>query len=178
LSGGMSRYLHDVIDPRFLQLTGDGWPLALFAAFLVFVALKVRLRAIPMLLMILAVGAVSAVLLGYSNRVDPLTGFALLVDPGMGLGRLASTLIDYFVIVTVWSRRPIRSTVVFLLVLVVLSDLPEIAVLQPNMHMVYFTHGLQSLLVATMSVTFLRIVAGRVRARRETSIPEYAGSGI
>lgn len=164
-SHGVDRYLINVVDPRVAQLSSSTWPVVPLALVFAWLILQSRLRAIPRFLTALAAVGIAAVLLAFTQSTDPVTGLAILVDPRAAGTILLETVVDFSIIAIAWRRPAARKAAVYLYALVLLSALPEIAVKQPNMHMLYFTDGLQSALVVTVGIACLRQLAAMLPRR-------------
>lgn len=163
---GLSRYLKHVLDPDIQQATTDSWPVIVFAAFTGLLILARRPRFLPKFGILLAAAALTSVLLGVSHHSDPAAGMALLVDPRGGLVLFVTALVEALILIVAYRFRPVRSQAVFLYLLILLSDLPDIAVRQPNEHMQYFTNGLQSVMVIAIALACARQVAVDIVDRR------------
>ena len=162
------RYMRHVLDPNVQQLGTDRWAVVVFGAVTVCLLFWKRVPFLVRFLLIVVVGAVSAVMLGLANRTDPASGLAMLVDPGIGLGQMKMVVIETAALLLAWRYRPVRRQALYLYSLVLLSDLPEMAVLQPNSHMLYFTNGLQCVLVVAIGMAAARSVVEAYKSRRLT----------
>jgi len=169
---GFGRYLKHVLDPNLQQLSTDRWPIIAFAIVIGWMAASSRPRFILRFLIAIAAGIAMSFCMGISTGSDPASGMAVMFDPNNGLVQMRTAFVEVVALVFAWRYRPVRRQAVYLYSLVLLSDLPEMAVLQPNEHMQYFTHGLQCALVVTMGLACARSMIGEVGAKMGTRQPQ------
>ena len=166
---GVERYLRHVVDPNLQQLTTDKAPIVLFAVICGWLVLSKRPRFVYRFLIALAAFGAAAVGIGIATQTDVASGFAILVDPNTGQPQFEVALLDTIVLLLAWRYPPARRQAAYLYSLVLLTDVGEIMVLQPNAHMQYFLTGMQSAMVVTMTLACLRTVRSMVRERMTRS---------
>ena len=168
---GLGRYLKHVLDPNLQQLTTDRWPIFAFAIVCGWVAMSTRPRFVFRFLIAIMAGVAASFFMGIATGSDPASGMAVIFDPNQGLVQMRTAFLEVIALTFAWRYRPVRRQAVYLYSLILLSDLPEMLVLQPNEHMQYFTHGLQSALVVTVGLACVRGILETVSAKRDEHQP-------
>jgi hypothetical protein len=175
---GLERYLNHVVDPNLRQLSGETWPIVFYGIVLAFLILTKKLRPVPKLLTGLTAGAATSALIALSHRTDIATAFACLVDWESGMHQLVEMTIYALIVIVAFRYRPVRRQVVYLYGLVLISDLLEMFVRQPNAHMLYLTNGFQSILVVAIGLACLREIRTSPPATPSMSASEAAAASV